>query len=302
MMATQYNAGAIAFSGKQEMCEYVGAASCKLTEHMIHGVECDPKKTAVASRLFTRSNPVVNGQDLKTYDHGKFNLAIANCPSAYNGFPVGELWVDYKVSLSKPKLFVSRGLEIDQETFSTSSTVSTGALSTFYQPFLATSICSAQQNNIGCTVANGPGIGQYTITFPASYTGNINICCQTYNLAPSVGPAITSLSFNATGNIVYINDLPSGVNAFSPFCQQGFPVATGAGTNYSTYTEYHIFVSSATTGANNTVVISYIGASVASTSAVQFSCLIQQYNANSLFSSTTRNNWVNSAGAVVTTI
>jgi len=165
IMTTNYNAAAPMFADKQSMIEYAHSHSVKVTENMTHGVECDPHKTALSSRLYVRSTPVVAGQDIKTYDHGLFQLAIANCPAAYNGFPIGELWCEYTVTLRKPKIFTSRGLDIDQDTFVAAG--GNGALcntSTATNPLgippapatvwsnLRTSFVG-QQNSIGCQLA-----------------------------------------------------------------------------------------------------------------------------------------------------
>ena len=141
--------------------------------------------------LYTRANPVVTGQDLKTYDLGIYQLAVANSPAAYANLPIGELWVDYKVSLRKPKLFVTRGLEIDRDSFLSSGyapLANTLTPAKWFGPTLSTSFLSAQQNNIGCLVQPGygytyaagpvqtgvdsPGVA---ILIPAAFNGNLKI-------------------------------------------------------------------------------------------------------------------------------
>lgn len=154
ILATNYNAAALPFSDKQSMVEYAHSHSCRTTEHMSHGVECDPtKNTTIAAALYTRSNPVVTSQDLKTYDKGLFQIAVANLPIAYQNYVIGELWVEYTVMLRKPKLFVSRGFDIDKDVFMFDTTQ--------FNPYgvsapSGVSISSPtryfQQNNIGCQV------------------------------------------------------------------------------------------------------------------------------------------------------
>jgi hypothetical protein len=169
IMATNYNSALSNFADKQTMIEYAHAASCRITDHMTHGVECDPTKSALGNGiLYTRANPVITGQDLKTYDLGKFQLAISNCPAAYNGFPIGELWVEYVCELRKPKVFSSRALDTDQDIFCTPNAATTSYVGG--SPLGTTlgvpaSLFTGQQNNIGCrltvTAANTA-----TITFP----------------------------------------------------------------------------------------------------------------------------------------
>lgn len=109
IMATNYNPDEKPFYDKGQMLEYSHAMSCKTTESMDHGVECDPRKKNL-TRLFVRSGPPSGtSENLKDYDTGKFQLAIANSPSAYANQSLGELWVYYSVLLSKPKLYTGRG-------------------------------------------------------------------------------------------------------------------------------------------------------------------------------------------------
>ena len=156
IMCTNYNAASAKFTDKQSMLEYGHATDCKVTENLVHGVECDPAKSAMSPSLFVRSNPVVSGQDLKTYDKGLFQIAIANCPAAYNGFSLGELWVEYKVVLRKPRLFVARGMEIDCDLYFDSTKLDSTcspAIAATTSPWGDTSKLNylvGQQNNIGC--------------------------------------------------------------------------------------------------------------------------------------------------------
>jgi hypothetical protein len=187
IMATQYNASAALWQDKQEMMQAAHAMDCKVTEHMTHGVECDPAKTALSTERYVRANPVIKDEDKKTYDHGTFQVALCNCPPAYNGLPVGELWVSYKVMLRKPKLFVTRGLSIDKDSYVCRAAAPLSATMSATQWFgaAASTFARAQQNNIGClveplgTAVTQPGIsaGQKVVllTFPASYTGNVKI-------------------------------------------------------------------------------------------------------------------------------
>jgi len=246
IMCTNYNSAAPKFTDKQTMIEYSGAHSCKLTEHMVHGVECDPAKSAMSESLYVRSNPVVTGQDLKTYDKGLFQFAVANAPASFNGFPIGELWVEYTVTLRKPKLYVARGLEIDQDVF-----LAAGSAAGSFNGLCGTPLGSnfsttasnlvGQQNSIGCAVyssgdqlssfvtspftqaadtakwfagsfafaaATALTANQIAIVFPAAYVGNVAV-----TLEFSTNANVSTAAFEAPyacasiGNIVPIRDV-----------------------------------------------------------------------------------------------
>ena len=324
ILCTNYNAASAPFTDKQSMLEYAHAHDCKLTEHMTHGVECDPDKSAMAPCLFTRANPVVINQDLKTYDKGVFQIAIANCPVAYNGFPVGELWVDYTVTLRKPKLFVTRGLEIDRDAFYASSnvesTMSLVSTSAIVNPVLTLGPVGSygaglrgQQNNIGSLVqivagAMGPA-SAYKITLPATYTGPLRIVFNISVRGPGALWAATSAAGGGafgtqSGNLSVINDL---------YDAYGIPINydVSCSTNTSTgaiewHYEYHVFVQMATQGVDNTITLGPIPipGPVAGTYLIQSAAIdISQYqtlqNANQNSNSPAfRPLYINNVGAI----
>jgi len=71
IMATNYNVMAPPFVDKEQMIQYHGGVSGRMTENLIHGVECDPAKTSGAPQKYVRTGLPIN-QDLKTYDLGCF--------------------------------------------------------------------------------------------------------------------------------------------------------------------------------------------------------------------------------------
>lgn len=104
IMATQYNPTADPFGSKEEMMLYEGGMSCKTTEHMQHGIECDPAKLTGNPFKYVRIGDLPLSEDLKEYDLGRFCMAITGVPAAYAGQVLGELWISYTVTLRKPKV------------------------------------------------------------------------------------------------------------------------------------------------------------------------------------------------------
>lgn len=259
VMATNYNAANRAFDDKNTMMQYDGSMSSKTTESMAHGVECDPSKKNTPGGLYTRANPVVTGQDLKTYDHGLFQLATIGLPSAYENDNIGELWVSYTVKLRKPRFFSGKGLNVSRDRILCNPN---GNL-TDLLPVTAL----GQQNNIGVTFTRGLVSGTaavYYIVFPASYAGNVKVDLR---MAGAVnGSLYTQLSDETpvgllaatTGNIEPIPDM-FGVNpgdartpSFGCRSQQSF---TGTDKDMLTST-VHIKVSVATDGIDNKLAVS----------------------------------------------
>ena len=117
IMATQYNSNDVPFASKQDAMEYDGAVSGKVSEKIMHGVECDPTKLSGSPGKYTRAGPVPPGEDIKTYDLGQLNVSVSNTPGTFANQALGELWVSYTVELRKPKFFVTRGLAIQKDLF-----------------------------------------------------------------------------------------------------------------------------------------------------------------------------------------
>jgi hypothetical protein len=215
---------------------------------MTHGVECDPAKTALSTERYVRANPVIKDEDKKTYDHGTFQVALCNCPPAYNGLPVGELWVSYKVMLRKPKLFVTRGLSIDKDQFLTRSAAPISATLSATQWFgsSANQYVKAQQNNIGCliqplgvaTVQPGISAGAKVvlITFPAAYTGNVRVTIRIVGTVITGGMSAEystttiqalSLLYNQEGAPSYQDEQLTSTQVTNEYCFRITPSTNG---------------------------------------------------------------------------
>lgn len=317
VLAANYNAAAAPFTDKGSMVEYFGSVTAKVTESARCGIECDPTKNAGPAILYTRSNPTIPSQDLKTYDLGTFQLGVANSPSAYANLPIGELWVDYTVHLRKPKLFSARGLDVDKDYFVTSSNSGTAYTPTNWFGSVGSQfVLSAQQNNIGCLILPGQvygysgttspinvlsSSGGCSVVIPSSYNGNLRITVLIY--APTGGIGVSgssSLTPTYTGNVVPISDLYTNV----PNPGSDINVVT---LNYLVHV-VDVFVKQATaisynnsvySGGLNTINFPPLGSGVITQASIQ----IEQYQAlgglKGLTTVTDRVTFVNNAGIVV---
>lgn len=117
LMCTQYNPDAQDFISKDDMMLYEGAMSCKTSESMLHGVECDAAKITGDGQKFVRIGDLSAYEDKKQYDLGKTSIAVLNCPSTYAGQQLGELWVSYTVTLRKPKMVSGNGYTLPRSLF-----------------------------------------------------------------------------------------------------------------------------------------------------------------------------------------
>lgn len=221
IMATNYNPANPNFADKNQMMEYDAAMSSKITESLQHGVECDTRKLAGDKIKHIRANPTGSVGDLKDYDHGNFQIAIANAPKEYANQTIGELWVSYTVVLRKPKFFTSRGLGITKSMYlwnSTNDPLMAGTEGHKY-PFGQLKTISGQQNSLNCSLSlfdsTAAGVKQLRILFPASYSGTLEIVMQVkaINVTSTWVVSDFGTSYNPllkSGNVTEIRDLYGG--------------------------------------------------------------------------------------------
>lgn len=268
IMAFNYNAAEGPFTDKQTMMEYGHSSSCKVTENMTYGVECDPQKKSGSQGLYIAASPIIPLQDVKTYHWGTMNVGLANLPKEYNGLPVGELWVYYKFYLRKPRLYASRGYDIDTDMFFTSAAKATLTAAAPWGAAANTTFLRGQQNSIGCLLT--PQANGVTVTFPAGFNGNIRIqIC----LTGTVMTTYTAPPY-AAGNVVQVVDQygTAGIPSTGiPNCLSG---STSVG-GITSFGQWDFYVTQSSNGINNTVFF----ASIAATTVVSSFMRIESYQA-----------------------
>jgi len=99
IMATAYDPYWTGFSTSIQMENYAYANSGKITDGLLHGVETALSQKPV-NLLYNRVNNLIEGtRPADLSDLGQFVVATEGMPSTGT---VGELWVTYKVRLSRP--------------------------------------------------------------------------------------------------------------------------------------------------------------------------------------------------------
>jgi len=242
IMATAYNPSSAPFGEKSDMMGYDGAMSCKTTESMHHGVECDPNKLSGSAGKFVRAFALDSTKDIKDYDHGLFQLAIANAPDNFAGRSLGELWVSYTVKLRKPKYFTARGLNINRDIYVTA----VDPVDNSYPLGNAaqTNLLHGQSNNIGTKL--DISLNSVAVVFPADYSGvvQIDFVVEGQNLAMTRGAAP-----ELTGNVSEYKDMYSALTTTDQ--GPGFERTTSTSFLYLCSTRYRI--SASTGGVDNIV-------------------------------------------------
>lgn len=101
MMCTQYDPTDPNFLTDVELLNYSWAQSGKVSDNVVHYVECDPKQSPL-SHLYTRAGGTSNSSDLRFSDFGTFSIATAGLQGT--SVQIGQLWVTYEFILYKPKI------------------------------------------------------------------------------------------------------------------------------------------------------------------------------------------------------
>ncbi len=228
VMATQYNPSSDPFADKEEMMLYEGGMSCKTTESLIHGVECDPAKLSGAAQKYVRAGSLPPSEDIKNYDLGRTSLAILNAPSTYSGQQIGELWVSYTVRLRKPKLASLNAYNVQRDLFAMKPNTVVSGL--FANP---ANVLTGARNSLGCqlltvtgSVPLPTGIGTddltsdsstvgtstapivFALQFPSSYSGVVQIRVLGFNSTSGQSSgAVWQLTSMAPSTILRFKDL-----------------------------------------------------------------------------------------------
>lgn len=144
IMCTQYDPEAPAYQNAVEMENYDYANSTKPSKGAIHGVETASSQKAIEMH-YTRTG--ASSKSKLFTDLGTFYLATEGVPFGGAGAQtalIGELWVTYKVKLSRASLYGSLlGKNVHQDLFTGSCTAAAA---------LATGPVAKSTNQIGCTI------------------------------------------------------------------------------------------------------------------------------------------------------
>lgn len=266
MMAMNYNAGEPIYGSQAEMMESPSEVDGRASVGLLVGIECDTTKFGGSRTHYVRAGAVPDGQDIKTYDYGTFQVAISGSNSAVYtpGTILGYMRISYKVRLGKPRLYdaVGKTILFDRFAASAGSGLTSGA------PLGATPQANPN-NSLGGSLTSA---GVYTL--PDQFSGTILICyiwsgtsassfgltatgtvagpTLDYEVSSEWTPINSILAYQAGNNTVYmglfsfqrpntsgantvtvsVTGMTGGVSA-QLFITQWNPLATGPSTGYS---------------------------------------------------------------------
>lgn len=172
IMATDYDPMALPFINSVQMENYQYSQSTKPSLAARHGVECATSQ-GITEMKYVRTG--TSNRDKSFTDYGLFQIATEGVPIVGAAGTtvtsnIGELWVSYRVRLSRANLYSSLlGYSIRNDIFDMSF-VATPTLAAAVNPIIYNN--NLALNNIGCTISARAGSGVYpdtvTITWPVS--------------------------------------------------------------------------------------------------------------------------------------
>lgn len=123
VMATKYGVTQFnGFSSTVEAQNYDYANSTKPSLSMVHGVETKNSQQVGGDMLVIRDTDVTNNANIVLYDIGRLYLMTEGIPLAASTTAIiGELWVTYKVRLSRAKLWAAINDSLSYSRFSFAS-------------------------------------------------------------------------------------------------------------------------------------------------------------------------------------
>lgn len=120
ILFTDYNPDDPKKDSKQQLIQGYGNTNGRVTDELLHFIECDPAKLKGDGHRFVRVRPPFTGSGrLMDYDHGKFQVAVSGTPSSLDNQSLGELYVSYAVKLLKPRIYTLYGLGLDTDYYQT---------------------------------------------------------------------------------------------------------------------------------------------------------------------------------------
>lgn len=108
--AVQYDALDDVFANKEELLNYEGANSVKVSHSAMIPVECKPSLDTLTHLYVKPGNLLPEGADTRFYDLGNVSFGTSGCPESLT--PVAEIWVSYEIAFFKPKLTAGGDLQL----------------------------------------------------------------------------------------------------------------------------------------------------------------------------------------------
>lgn len=187
-MASDYNAIDPAYVNMPQMLSTMFSNSGRPSNDIAHAVECAPTDTP-NKLYYIRSGDQPEGSDLRLYDMLSFQIGVKGMPAATEGQAIGQLWVNYDITLCKSVQNNQVGFDINTDYWRITAFSDTAPLGTS-QLFRGL----RNGSNIGTTINSDNA----TIEFPPIMASGYYLFCISWLCGSSTAPTIVPDTKNCT--------------------------------------------------------------------------------------------------------
>jgi hypothetical protein len=320
MVATQYalrDNSTSYFSSKEMIMQYHGSVSGRITDHIRHGIECDPAKIR-ENDYIVRTTDIAKDESLSDFDHGLITIATNNIPSEFSNKAIYEMWVYYTIELRQRKSGALSCInqQVDQFVCNGNfSLLSTGGTNMTDSQVVngSAGVMKMSRNSIGgvlslqSTITSGNNLPIFfKYTWPAHKNGRFEIKLALEGT--SLGAPVPTIS--KSGQVRYIGDLyggsgylvttSAGVQSLTASSSGDSPLAVMyVATSTSLLVVLHVDVTSAVAGTDNCIQIDVGGLTTGGTITGWYVKAEETNNVFSLSYSNPLPEWQNQSDGVV---
>lgn len=267
IMFTDYGPDSALKTSKYTMLQGYASGDALLTNNLVHGVECDPKKLHGDGHKYVRTRAIEGS--LNDFDLGITQIGVSGTPVALTNQIVGQLYVNYTVKLMKPRIYSALALAVDQDIWSSNGAHADGA-QIFTRPLMpgvenaiGTLLQITQEGtHVNNALQQAGDLQKVTLTFPASFAGPVEIIITTE--APSAGagnligqssPTVSNAPTLA-GNVAPINDILNSFAVSNDANSQNAGFMQEASGYEGRIARFHYNVEMADSGVDNSITFS----------------------------------------------
>lgn len=237
IMATNYDPSSPLFNTSHSMENYDYSCSCKPSAGMYHGIETEPSqrltKQLYCDGSITQPGPSAPGhKDKMLTDLGLFQIATEGIPVDREDVIIGELWVTYKIKLSRAALSdVMQHQDLETMTIEMSITPTNASQGAASPLQFSNQVTNAPSNAIQLTQVPGLEVVGTTChrvwEFPSEIstgTYRVTITCEalTADVGTRVNPeiAVDNLGYMQSGEWL-VSPADTFTSVRTPSVQQG---------------------------------------------------------------------------------
>lgn len=195
-IATQYDSLATPFANLGEMLNSQWATSTKISENLLHPIECEKGQTTSMPQ-YVRNAPAPSNSDIRLYDLGRTTIATYGAQAANQ---IGQLYISYVIELYKPISTAQTGAD-QENAFYTLFPGSSVGVTTFAAGYWLGQTRTKRWDSIGLTFdVSVPTLPK--ISWPVGSAGYYYVQLTWFSQPPLSGNNIAGTMTAVNGSVV----------------------------------------------------------------------------------------------------